>query len=421
MKTACAVILAAGEGTRMKSDFPKVLHEVLGKPLITYPVEAARGAGISKVVLVGGSNRAVLQKLFEKKTRVVLQSKRLGTGHAVLAAAAEWKSSRGNLLIMPGDAPLADAETLRALLKQHESSGARATVLSAAIENPRGYGRIIRDASGDVIAIREELDASTEEKAVCEVNSGIYVFDARSLWNALALIRKSAKKKEYYLTDAVEILARQGLKVNAFTARKSEVVLGVNNRLDLSVVTKYLLRRNIEKQLEAGVTVIDPGTVYIEEDVRIGRDTVIYPFTYIEKGVAIGSQCKIGPFCKIRADSTIADGAEIGSFVEIVRSKIGSKTRVKHLSYIGDAILGKDVNVGAGTITANYDGKNKHQTRVGDRAFIGSDTVLIAPVRLGSGVKTGAGSVLTRNSDIPAGKVVVGIPARILKGSVNKK
>lgn len=421
MKKVCAVILAAGEGTRMKSALPKVLHEALGKPLIAYPADAARAAGVSKIILVGGSNRAALQKLFGKSARVVLQSQRLGTGHAVLAAAAEWKNLRGNLLVMPGDAPLADVETLRELLRQHENSGARATVLSAVIENPCGYGRIIRDGAGDLSAIREELEAGPQEKVVCEVNSGIYVFDTGALWNALALIRKSAAKKEYYLTDAIEIMVHQGLKVNAFTAANSEVVLGVNNRQDLSVVMKHLIRRNIEKQLEAGVTVIDPGTTYIEADVRIGRDTVVYPFTYLEQGVVIGSNCKIGPFCKIRTGSEIADGAEIGSFVEIVRSKIGGKTRIKHLSYIGDAILGKEVNVGAGTVTANYDGKNKHQTRIGDRAFIGSDTVLIAPVRLGAGVKTGAGSVVTRKSDIPAGKVVAGVPARILKRSIHKK
>jgi len=420
MKNVCAVVLAAGEGTRMKSRHSKVLHRIAGKPMISYVLEALRQAGIRKIVIVAGSNHRELRALYGREAEIVFQKKRLGTGHAVLSCRPRLKQFKGSALIVTGDAPLLTAATLRSFVEKYDSEKPAAGILTACFENPHGYGRILRNESGEVAGIREELEATPEEKGICEINSGIYLFDAGNLLNALRNVKPSPTKKEYYLTDAIEIMVREGLKVQGYPLAAGLEVMGINTRKDLAEAAKEIWKRNIEFHLDRGVTVVSPENTYIETGTKVGADTVIFPFSYIEQNVSIGKECKVGPFCKIRSGSKIADGAELGSFVEINRSSIGRKTLVKHLAYLGDARVGSEVNVGAGTITANFDGKNKNKTRIGNKAFLGCDTVLIAPVSVGTGAKTGAGSVVLRGRNVPSGVTVAGIPAKKIK-SGNKK
>ncbi|HNV85528.1 MAG TPA: NTP transferase domain-containing protein [Candidatus Omnitrophota bacterium] len=420
MKNICAVILAAGEGTRMKSGLSKVLHRISGKPMISYVLDALRQAGIRRILIVAGSNHRELRALHGHEAEIIFQKKRLGTGHAVLTCGPRLERFKGSALVLTGDAPLLTAGTIRSFLKQYGSERPSAAILTARFENPYGYGRILRDASGDVTGIREELEANEEERAIQEVNSGIYLFETSGLFRALREIKPSPNKKEYYLTDAVEIMVRAGAKVRGYLLAGGREIMGINTRKDLAEAAKLIWERNLDFYMERGVTVMSPDNTYIEAGVKIGPDTVIFPFTYIEGDVSIGRNCKIGPFCKIRAGSKIADDAEIGSFVEINRSSIGKKTLVKHLAYLGDACVGSAVNVGAGTITANFDGKNKNKTRIGDRAFLGCDTVLIAPVSVGAGAKTGAGSVVLRGRNVLPGTTVAGIPAKKIKTGKRK-
>lgn len=415
MKDIRAIILAAGEGTRMKSSRSKVLHQLFGKSIIEYGVDAVRKSGIREVHVVAGSNRQPLKALLGDHVNIVFQRERLGTGNAVERVYPLLKGFAGDLLVLAGDAPLIRAETLRQFRKQHAKGKAHASILTAELENPQGYGRILRDAENNVLGIREELDATPEEKQVREVNSSIYFFKSRELFEALKKIEPANRKGEYYLTDVIELFRKRSLIVKAYALARGKELLGINTRKDLAMAAKEVGRRNIEFQMAKGVTVVSPDTTYIESGVAIGPDTVIYPFTYIERDVKIGKNCRIGPFCKIRSGSRIKDGAVIGSFVEVVRSSVGENSLVKHLTYLGDATIGRDVNIGAGTVTANFDGKKKYRTRVGDKAFIGCDTVLIAPVSVGKGAKTGAGSVIPKRCNVPAKATVVGVPARLLE------
>ncbi|MBI4550149.1 MAG: NTP transferase domain-containing protein [Candidatus Omnitrophica bacterium] len=419
MRGIRAVILAAGEGTRMKSARSKVLHELFGKAIVSYCVEAARESGVRKVYVVAGSNRAELKKFFGGSVEIVHQAKRLGTGHAVMACEKALRGYDGDLFVLAGDAPLVRGATLAEFRSRFSKDGAAAGILTAELENPRGYGRILRNAAGEVTGIREDLDADECEKDIREVNSSMYCFRAKLLFAALKKVTPDNRKREYYLTDAISILAEQGEAVQGYALAGAAELLGINTRQDLADAAKEIWKRNLEAHMGAGVTVVSPGTTYIEAGVRIGADTVVHPFTHIEKDVAIGKNCSIGPFAKIRAGSRVKDGAAIGSFVEVVRSTVGENTLVKHLAYLGDATVGRGVNVGAGTITANYDGKNKNRTRIGDGAFLGCDTVLIAPVKVGRGARTGAGTVVPRGRNVPAGVTVVGVPAAVLK-SKNK-
>jgi len=415
MKNIATIILAAGEGTRMKSSLPKVLHSICGKPMLEYLIDNVRSIGIDKVIAIVG-HKAGLVKEKIPGIRCIKQDELLGTGDAVSRARAVIvKDSKiDNVLVLYGDTPLLRKETIQRLIEKHVSSGAGCTLLTAQLKNPTGYGRVIRSSAGKIVKIIEELDASIYEKVVEEINVGVYCFNKRALFFGLEKIKPDNKKDEYYLTDTIEVLAKSNFPVESVTADDPEEFLGVNTRAELGRAELVMRKRILEEIMDNGVTVIDPANTYIERGVEIEKDTVVYPYTFIEKDVKIGSDCAIGPFARLRPGTVIGDNVGIGNFVEIVRSTIGSETKIRHQCYIGDTSIGKNVNIGAGTIVANYDGKEKHRTVIEDNAFIGTGTILIAPVRIGKGATTGAGSVVTRNKNVPAGKIVIGIPARLL-------
>ncbi|MBI3998974.1 MAG: NTP transferase domain-containing protein [Candidatus Omnitrophica bacterium] len=410
-----ALILAAGHGERMNSDRIKVLHKIAGLSLVEHVIEAVRGVGVQSIGVIIGTQSEALRS-FLTGVKIVLQKNRLGTGHAVMQAERQFGNWRGDLLVLPGDAPCVRKETLQELVQMHQNSSARASILTAEFDPPTGYGRILRRGH-EVAGIREELDLAHSERPIREINSGIYVFDAPTLFKRLGDIKQNQTKKEYYLTDVIEVLVRNGESVRGHKIDDSKEIVGVNTRRELAMANQVLTEREVERHSKIGVTILNPAQTSIETGVRIGRDTVIHPFTWIERGVTIGRKCEIGPFAKIRAGSKIGNEVVIGSFVEVVRSKVGNQTFVKHLSYLGDAEIGQRVNVGAGTITANFDGKRKNKTVVHDRVLLGCDTILVAPVTVGKGAKTGAGAVVCAGRPVPAGKTVVGIPARMLQKS----
>lgn len=409
-----AVVLAAGRGTRMRSDEPKVLHRVFDRELVDYPVEILKQIGIRRPLVVVGWGRERVQPHLKGRAEVVIQSPQLGTGHAVQVARRKIRRFKGDLLIWPADMILVKKETVERLIRSHRESRARATVLSSLMIDPTGYGRIVR-RGGRVVGIREELDASPEEKRIQEVNTGIYLFESQALFESLEKIKPANRKKEYYLTDTVRLMEEGGGRVQALPYASPEEAQGINSQADLARAFKVLSQETIRKLQMRGVTIVSPEQTFIAPGVLIGRDTVVYPWTYIEKNVRIGRKCQIGPFAKVRSGSVLEDGAVIGSFVEVVRSRIGKKVLAKHLTYLGDAVVGEGTNIGAGTVTANYDGKKKNKTRIGKKAFIGAGTLFIAPVQVGNHAKTGAGAVLTRGTRVRQGEVFAGVPARLLK------
>lgn len=405
--------MAAGRGTRMRSDLPKALHPVCGQPMLGFLINRAEVLGAAPIVVVAGYKIKDVRAFAAGRTEVVEQKKLLGSGHAVNQAADVLSGFDGSALVLYCDTPLVSAETLKKLLDDHRENNTDCSLLSAHFDNPFSYGRVKRRSDGLVEKIVEENDATTEEKALTEINVGCYVFDSKKLFNALKCVRPNPIKKEVYLTDAVGLLADTG-KVRAVLSSDTAETQGINTRLDLSRIQCRMQQRILDQWIEKGVEIRDPRTTTIDADVTIGAGTKILPSTVIEAGSWIGKDCSIGPFARIRGGSSVGDGSVIGNFVELVRSKIGKKTQVKHLSYIGDAEVGNSVNIGAGTITANYDGKKKHKTIIRDGAQIGSGTVLVAPVTVGRGAKTGAGAVVTKGKSIPAGKTFVGVPAKEL-------
>jgi len=409
------IILAAGEGTRMKSGYAKVAHLLAGKPIVRYVIEAARALEPERIAVVVGHDAERVKTLLGGGVDFVEQREQRGTGHAVAQAKALFAGYEGDLLILSGDVPLITAETLRKLLETHRRGAAACTLLSAVVKDPSGYGRIIRRANGKLLKIVEEEDASLFEKAVEEINAGIYLFSAIHLFQAIEKLSPENRQQEFYLTDVVGVFAGEGTPVEAVQADDAHEVLGINDRDELARIEKILQQKIQRAHMLNGVTIVDPANTYIEAAVSIGRDTIIYPFTVIKGEVRIGADCRIGPFSHIRGVTVVEDGAEIGNFVEVKTSLIGGGTKAKHLSYIGDATIGRAANIGAGTITANYDGKAKHKTVIGDHAFIGSGTTLVAPVKVGKGAITGAGSVILKGRDVPDGSIVVGIPAAPLK------
>ncbi|NQT06390.1 MAG: bifunctional N-acetylglucosamine-1-phosphate uridyltransferase/glucosamine-1-phosphate acetyltransferase [Candidatus Omnitrophica bacterium] len=413
-KNIKAVILAAGLGTRMKSQLPKVLHPLCGKPMIEHVVEAVRLAGIRDIICVAGYKSHMLKSAL-KGVKVVKQKRPLGSADALKQAKRYFKNFNGDIMVLCGDEPLIKTETLKRLINEHKRNGNYCTLLSARMPDPSGYGRIVRDGGGKVINIVEETEVSEFEKSIDEINTGTYCFKGRGLFSILNRIRNNNKKKEYFLTDAIPIINKNNLKADAIVTEDSEEALGVNSRKNLALASDVLRKRILAKLMKEGVTIVDPNSTYIDKDVKIGQDTTIYPSTIIEGNAKIGRGCRIGPFARIRPGCEITQGAEVGNFVELVRTKIGKGTRVKHHTYLGDTIVGNKVNIGAGTITANYDGKNKQKTYIDDGAFIGVGTILIAPVRIGKGATTGAGSVVTKNHNVPPKAVVAGVPAKILK------
>ncbi|MBI4335228.1 MAG: NTP transferase domain-containing protein [Candidatus Omnitrophica bacterium] len=417
MKDTIAVILAAGKSTRMHSSFSKVLHKIYGKSMLEYVLDDIRSIGISRgMIVINNHNWDGSNIRLPKGVEVIFQKKLLGTGHALLQAHKRLGDFEGDILVLYGDTPLLTTQTLSKLLQKHKSGGAGCTLLTTTVRTPAGYGRIVRDEKNDIIKIVEEADASLYEKMIEEINAGVYCFKAREVFRALGSLRPKGPKKEYYLTDIVDIFARRRLGVDCIHTENSDEAIGVNSRLDLARAQILVKNRILTKFMEQGVGIIDQSTTHIYNDVTIDQDTIIYPFTVIESNVRIGKRCRIGPFSRIRPGTEIEDEVEIGNFAEIARSRIGAGTVIKHRCYIGDSEVGKNVNIGAGAITANYDGSKKHRTNIGDNAFIGSGTILVAPVSIGRRAVTAAGSVVVKNTKAPAGALLVGVPARIAKG-----
>jgi bifunctional UDP-N-acetylglucosamine pyrophosphorylase/glucosamine-1-phosphate N-acetyltransferase len=408
-----AVVLAAGKGVRMKSERPKVLHEILGRPVLDFVLRNLRLAGVQDIIVVVG-HQAEKVKAAAKDCRFAEQSVQKGTGHALLAAEPLLKGFSGDVFVVAGDAPLIGPDTLRRLHEDHRAQKRDATFLSACLDDPSGYGRVVRDqATGRFQRFAEDSDASPQEKSIPECNSGTYLFKCSAIFEALREVKPNNSKGELYLTDALGVLVGKGRSVDSVRSLVPTEIYGINSRRDLVAATNFIRWKILEYHMDNGVSVVDPSTTFIEEDVTIGQDTVIQPFSVIRRGVVIGKNCEVGPFTQLRPGTVMEEGAEVGNFVEVKKSRIGRHSKAKHLSYLGDATLGDHVNIGAGTITANYDGKEKHASVIGDHVHTGSNTVLVAPVKLGKNVTTGAGAVVVK-LDVPDGSVVVGVPARPL-------
>ena len=443
MDAVTAIILAAGEGKRMRSRQPKILHRLCGRPLVGYPLRLARTFADRVVMVVPPSADGVAQVAGEGVLTVV-QRERLGTGHAVVQA--KDACGEGTILVLPGDMPLLTVETIERLLNHHKAASAAATLLTAIVDNPAGYGRVLRQR-GRVARIVEDRDATDDQKKINEIGTSVYCFDARRLWSALAEVRPDNDQGEYYLTDVVAILSRAGATVEAVTVADPSEAQGVNDRKQLAAVAVVQRRRILDRLMESGVTIVDPASTYVEDTVTIGPDTVVQPQTVIEGATVIGNECVIGagshvsgsrladrvvlkpysiieeaaidedatlgPFCHLRPGCHIGAGAEIGNFAELKKSRVGKKTKIHHVSYMGDATLGERVNVGAGTITCNYDGQRKHPTVIGDGVFVGTNSSLVAPLTIGEGAYVAAGSVITR--DVPPGALALERSPQVVK------
>jgi bifunctional UDP-N-acetylglucosamine pyrophosphorylase / glucosamine-1-phosphate N-acetyltransferase len=427
-----AVILAAGQGTRMKSKLYKVLHPVCGKPMVEHVVDQITTLNIEKTVTIIGHGAELVKSHLEGKSDFALQEEQLGTAHAVMQSEDVLGNLEGTTLVVCGDTPLIKAETMESLVKHHEEQGAKATILTGYTEAPDGYGRIIRSQSGLVERIVEHKDASQEERQVKEINTGTYCFDNKALFNTLKKVSNDNVQGEYYLPDVIEILQKEGEVVSAYQTSDFDETLGVNDRVALSQAEATMKKRINEQHMRNGVTIQDPVNTYIDAGVSIGRDTIIMPGTVIKgnssigedsligpntevkdstigdrtvvkQSVAhdssIGSDVQIGPFAHIRPDTSIGDEVKIGNFVEIKKASFGKGSKASHLSYIGDAEVGSDVNIGCGSITVNYDGKNKHLTTIEDGVFVGCNSNLVAPVKVGKGAYIAAGSTITE--DVP--------------------
>ena len=430
MSDLLAVILAAGKGTRMKSTLPKVLHNIGGKPMVQQVMNAADLAGAKRKIVVVGFGAESVETALGNQAEYVVQQEQLGTGHAVMQASEILKDFEGTVMVLCGDTPLLQGQTLAKLFAEHQAAKASATVLTACMPDPTGYGRVIRNEDGQVLKIVEQKDAASGELAVNEVNTGIYCFERKALFEALNSINCNNMQGEYYLTDVIGILAKSQDKVWAVQVDEYQETLGINSRMQLAEAEKILRRRKLANLMDNGVTIMDIDSTFIDEEVCIGPDTVIYPFTWIEGATTIGKGCEIGPSsriqnssigdnailhfiyahdCKIgnhvtvgpyvhlRPNTVLSDGVKIGNFVEVKNSQIGKGSKIPHLSYIGDTDMGEKVNIGSGTITVNYDGKNKHRTTLEDGVFIGCNTNLVAPVTVGKGAYVAAGSTITKN------------------------
>jgi bifunctional UDP-N-acetylglucosamine pyrophosphorylase / glucosamine-1-phosphate N-acetyltransferase len=438
------VVLAAGKGTRMKSAQPKVLHRVAGRPLILHVLATARALTPDSTTVVVGHEADALKRVLAEQPGLsfVVQEPQLGTAHALLITATALESARGTLVLLSGDVPLLSAKTLKTLVDRHTSTGAAATVVTALVDDPRGYGRIIRTdrSSGEEIArIVEEKDATPAERETREINSGIYAFALEGLFDAVRSIAPENAQHEYYLPDLVAIYRQRGRKVETITVSNPDEIRGVNSRSELAAVTTIVRHEKTAELMASGVTIEDPATAYIDGEVAIGPDTILHPGVFIEGRTTIGSGCEIhsgarivdsqigdrvtvlnhcvinnsrvaadasvGPFAHLRNDVDVGEGARVGNFVEMKKTVLGAGSKAGHLAYLGDATIGAQVNIGAGTITCNYDGTKKHQTVIGDGAFIGSDTQLIAPVTVGEGAYVGSGSTI--REDVPADALAV--------------
>jgi bifunctional UDP-N-acetylglucosamine pyrophosphorylase/glucosamine-1-phosphate N-acetyltransferase len=440
-----SVILAAGQGTRMKSSLPKVLHTLLGVPIIDYTLEAAAAVSNEPPVVVVGAESELIRERIGERGRFVTQETQLGTGHAVLQAEDLLKGKSDQILVTYADMPLLSAETLIGLVNEQSKKNGPFTMLTMVSEDSRGFGRILRDRHGKITAIVEEVQATPEQLLIKELNVGAYCFNAEWLWESLKKIPLSPKG-EYYLTDLVDIAVKDNLPVTSVQLENPEEAVGINNRIHLAEADG-ILRSKVNRQwMLAGVTIVDPGRTYIERNVNIGSDTTLLPDTYLLGESVVGSECivgpnslvrdsivgdncriyasvvegayvedevSIGPFSHLRKGARLSRGVHIGNFGEVKNSTLGPDTKMGHFSYIGDATIGEKVNIGAGTITCNFDGVRKNLTEIEDDVFIGSDTMLVAPVKIKKGSRTGAGSVVTK--DVPQKTVVAGVPARAIR------
>jgi len=440
-----SIIMAAGKGTRLYSSLPKVMHRVCGIPLIYYAVELAKNLGVDLPVVVIGHGAEQVQNLLGDRVKYAIQQEQLGTGHAVLSARDVLNSEEGLVLVTPADMPLFTLQTMEDLVKMQILNSGPMSMLTVISENSHGFGRIIRDKKGDVKAIVEEAQASEDQLAIKELNVGAYCFDLKWLWGALEKIKLSPKG-EYYLTDLVEIAANENKRVAASIVPDLNETLGINTRVHLAEAETVMRRRILDSLMLSGVTVINPESTYVEASVIIGKDTIIQPNTFIRGKTQIGENCEIGPnsiitdcsigndvkilaavmdkaivedgvdlgpFARLRKGAHLGPHVHLGNFGEVKDSYLGEGTKMGHFSYIGNATIGKDVNIGAGTITCNYDGEHKHPTVIGDNVFIGSDTMLVAPIKIGKNAHTGAGAVVTH--DVKEGETVVGVPAKPLR------
>jgi len=455
------MILAAGLGTRMKSRRAKVLHELAGLPLVAYVMRASFQLEPEAIFTVVGHQAVEVEQavrdqaaaLRERDAKAsadlqfVVQTEQKGTGHAVMAARDRLVEHRGPIVLVAGDVPLIKGETLKNLAAAHQAESNQVTMLTVLMDDPTGYGRIVRDSDGRFVRCVEQKDASAEELAICEVGVSIYCFEVPALMNALDSLTTDNAQGEYYLTDVPRIMQQQGERVGLLCHSDPEEVSGVNTRVELADLERKLRERKLRELMLSGVTIIDPSTTYIHQDVSIGSDSVIYPQVIIEGASRVGSGCviqswsrlknvdvsddvtirnsciiedstihkaaTIGPFARLRNGAEIGEKAGIGNFVEVKKSKVGRGTKASHLTYLGDATLGDRVNIGAGTVTCNYDGVRKNETIIEDEVKIGSDTMLVAPVRVGKGSVTGAGSVVIK--DVPPDSLVAGVPAAVKK------
>lgn len=439
VKGTAAVILAAGLGTRMKSSLPKAVIPLSGRPLSRYCIDAAVSAGIERVIVVVGHQHKLAQETLGTDVEYALQPKQMGTGHAALSARSHLTRFGGTVIVMPGDAPLISPTALRRLVETHQSTGDSATVATCSLEDPSGYGRIIRSPEGRIMAVVEETDCSPAELAIREVNTGFYAFETEILFRALAQVLPSNKQGEYYLTDTIKIIAGQGLRIGAFAIEDPLEVLGINSPVELCRASQALRERKLSEAMRSGVRIADPNATYIDFSVVLAADCDVLPFTIIEGASKVSAGCSVGPFAHLK-DTELADGAsvvasfvsetklgrnarvgpfahlrngveladeaEIGNFVEVKKSQVGASSKAKHLTYIGDAVIGKNANIGAGTITCNYDGRTKNPTHIEDAAFVGSNVTLIAPVKVEEGAYVAGGSTI--NKDVPKDALGIG-------------
>ncbi|HMO79663.1 MAG TPA: bifunctional UDP-N-acetylglucosamine diphosphorylase/glucosamine-1-phosphate N-acetyltransferase GlmU [Pyrinomonadaceae bacterium] len=455
------LILAAGLGTRMRSGLAKVLHKLGGRPLINHVCHTAAALAPEKVFIVIGHQgddvkSAVLSELEPQLVDFVLQKEQLGTGDAVNAARGSLEGRDSTLLILSGDVPLIRHETLASMIRQHATfrgRGAACTILTVRLKDPAGYGRVVRNDEGTFEKIVEQKDATEDEQAIDEINAGIYCFDTGKLFAALTGVKNNNAQGEYYLTDVPRLLKEAGEDVAIFKHSEAREIEGVNNRAQLAAMERILNRQTVSRlMLDHGVTFIDPKSVYISDRAKFGRDTVVYPNVTVEGEAEIGDGCvirsgtrianakigrdveildnclivdsevgdlcKVGPMAHLRGKAVMLEGAKVGNFVELKKTRLGRGSKASHLSYLGDATIGEKTNIGAGTITCNYDGKNKHESHIGDNVKIGSDTMLVAPVTVGDGASTGAGSVVTK--DVEPDTLVVGVPAMMVRKSRSK-
>lgn len=439
------IILAGGQGTRMKSKIPKVLHKVLDKTMIDYVIETSKDINAEDIMVIVGHQSAMVKSIVGENVKYAYQKEQLGTGHAVIQA-LDFIEDNENILILYGDTPLIQAETLKKLINIHNKEKNYATVISSFVDDPKGYGRIVRE-SGIFKKIVEQKDTNDYEDKINEINTGVYIFNSNALKDSLKNLSNDNSQKEYYLTDTLEIIKNTGNKVGIMIADNSTEFLGVNSKLQLATVSNILKNRINEYHMLNGITIEDPNNTYIGKDVKIGEDTIILPGTILEGNTVIGSDCVIGPYTKIvssnikdcvnitqstilnstvknysnigpfaylRPNCNIGEHVKIGDFVEIKNSNIDDNTKISHLTYVGDSDIGKNVNFGCGTVTVNYDGKFKHRTIVENNAFIGCNTNLIAPVKIGENSSTAAGSTIT--DDVPSNSLAI---ARV-KEQVNK-